>query len=231
LEVNIMGSTKAPNPPAPAEIQPYSEIYQQGGKTQATRLYDPRTRTFTTNATFTGADKTTEDTTSAGLANLAKQASGFSTSPEKLASYQEMLAEPQRRAVNSAFDKVQGNAILDASGNGMAQSAGMARYLANEVGQKRAESLADVERDAYLGRGQAMMADYAPMEQQANLLQALRQGGQVQSTAFSNQVNQGAQLGMGQMTSAANMAQQKYENQVNRYNSRQPSFFQRMMGT
>jgi hypothetical protein len=228
----MSSGSSAPKPPELTNAQKYptSEVYSLDGNQQVSRLYDAGANRFTTNITRPKEDQLIDSNSRTSLANLSTQAMGFQPTQENLSKYQNMLAEPQTRAVNSAFDKMQGNAVLDASGNGMAQSAGMARYLANEIAGKRAESLGDVERDSFLNRGAAMMSDFAPLEQQSNYFNALRQGEQSNVANMQNSVLQGAQAGANQVTTGLNAANSAYQNQLNAYNARQPNFFTKLVG-
>jgi hypothetical protein len=217
--------------PTPQPVQdPTSEILRYDGKTQVQRIYNPNTRTFNTDVTSDPQDLQMQGTARQGLLNAVNLAGKFDTSPQGLAQYQEALAAPQRRAVESAYNRAEGNAMLDASAGGMSQSGGFANYFAKQLAGQRAKDLADVESTAFLNRGQAMSADMAPNTDLANFYQAIAQQQQAQMQNNNAQNIAGAGLGVNQLRTMQDLENSRFNNSALAFQNRRPSFGQRLLG-
>jgi hypothetical protein len=221
---------------APVQQQaqdPAGEILRQDGKTQVQRIYDPSKRQFTTDITSDPQDLQVQGIARQGMLNTANTAGTFDTSQAGLQAYQNALADPQRRAVNSAYDQAEGNAMLDASGNGMSQSAGFANYFAKQLAGQRAKDLADVESSAFLNRGQALSADMAPNIDLSNYYTAMSQGQQAQQQGLNSQNIAGAGVGINQLRTMQDLENSRFSNAMNTYNARSAkpkSFGQKLLG-
>lgn len=214
-----------------APQNPASEIYRQDGQTQVQRIYDPNTKAFTTDVTSNPQDLQVQGIARQGMLNTANTAGTFDTSKAGLEAYQNALAEPQRRAVNSAYDQAEGNAMLNASGNGMSQSAGFAKYFAKQLAGQRAKDLADVESSAFLNRGQALSADMAPNTDLSNYYTAMLQGQQAQLQGLNTQNIAGAGVGINQLRTMQDLENSRFSNALNSYNTpSRPSFGKRLLG-
>lgn len=214
------GSKAAPAPVQQAPQDPPSEILRYDGKTQVQRIYDPSKKQFTTDVTSNPLDNQVEELARQGTLKTANIAGNFDTSQAGLEQYQNALAEPQRRAVESAYNQAEGNAMLNASGNGMSQSAGFANYFAKQLAGQKAKDLADVESNAFLNRGQAMSADMAPNTDLTNYYTALAQGQQAQMQGINSQNIAGAGVGINQMRTMQDLENSRFSNSMNSYNAR-----------
>lgn len=226
--MTVKGRNSQPTAQAPQD--PPSEILRYDGKTQVSRIYNPNTRTFDTDVISNPLDAQVEGVARQGILNTANLAGTFDTSQTGLQAYQDALAAPQRRAVESAYNTAEGNAMLNASLGGMSQSKGFADYFAKQLVGQRAKDLADVESNAFLNRGQAMSADMAPNTDLANFYTALQQGQQAQMQGLNSQNIAGAGVGINQLRTMQDLENSRFNNSALAFQNRRRGFGSRLLG-
>lgn len=216
-------SSKAPAPP-----KPQNEYFYDDDMLRSSRVYDPAQNGYVTKSYKTGAEKAIESQGSQFIADLIPQAQkAFNMTPEGIAEYRNAFAAPQQRALTESYNKALGGATSAANAQGMQNSVGFNRYLANELERNKAQGMADIEANAKLMEYQLPSMALQPYMDAFNLYNAGVSGEQARTMNQLQPAFTGSQA-------ASNFALQNYNNQLAYHQMRnQPSsgggFFSKLL--
>lgn len=217
--------TPAPTPTPPT---PTSSTYYQNGVEQASSLYDKNTNTYTNNSYTTPQQQNIQNTANNDLSNLVNGvSSAVNLSPDSIQKYENAYAEPQINAANLSYNQAKGQAQQQASSQGLSNSVGFGQYTANQLDKNQAQTLADIQANAYTQGLNLPNQMLAPYISEANLYSGLSSGQQAQMASTLQPAQQGVQAGntANNTTFAQQLQAAQYQNQNSLYGYLQPQQF------
>lgn len=213
-----MGKKK--QPPAPT---PQSSYTYQDGVLTGQNVYDAGRQAYINSTFSTPAQKAFTDMGNQQIPQLlAKIQQAYNPSQAEQQQYFNDYVDPQLRDVNKSFDQQTASANQGAIANGIGNSAGFSRFLANDIMGERAKTIADINRQGRLAQydlGALRARQYEPL---LNLLTGRQDAG-------LQQANQLGQLNAGYSQQGNANAQNLYQLQL--ANQKRGGGFGRTLGT
>lgn len=216
-------SSSTPKPP-----KPQNEYFYDDGVLKSSRVYDGSKGGYVTNSYKTGAERDIENMGSQFMADLIPQAQqAFNMSPESISEYKDAFANPQKQALTDSYNKALGDATSTANAQGVRNSVGFNKYLADNIEKNKAQGMADIEANAKLMEYQLPSMALQPYMDAFNLYNAGVSGEQARTMNQLQPSFTGSQA-------ANNFALSNYNNQMAYHQMQnQPSsgggFFNRLL--